>query len=280
MQSFARRPNIAPVIKVGGSILRSRQDYEIVARLLRPWIDAGSWVVVSAAHGITDFLEHLSRDRQQDSVWKFLAAHADIVGVSTLAELEEELAAAVLDASVPDNVLLSWGERSSAAALRTHLDKLGARIPIVELPCQCPLPPHRAAIVPGFYMRDARGRIHMLPRGGSDISAVLLAMRLGATQVRLWKNGGGIHETVNETSVFREISGFTLLNRLGNTIHPLHPAALRLALRHGIELTLEDPQGRHPPTRIAAGTVSEARERSRAETHEGFPNVFGAGGEV
>ncbi len=280
MQSSARRHTLAPVIKVGGSLLRDRQDYEILAHLLRPWIDNGAWVVVSAAKGITDSLARLSCDRRQALVRKFLADHAYKVGVPTPAELEEELSAAALDASVHDNLLLSWGERSSAAALRIHLERLGARIPIVELPCKGTLPPHRAAIVPGFYLRDARGLIHMLPRGGSDISAVLLAVRLGAKQVRLWKNGGGIHESGNETSVLREISGSALLKRLGNTIRPLHPTALRLALRHGIDLTLEDPQGHYPPTRIVAGSVRGARAQGQVAIHRNPTNAIRAGSEV
>ena len=47
----------ATVIKVGGSLLRDEDEYSTVSGFLAPVIRAGpTWVVVSAAFGVTDAL--------------------------------------------------------------------------------------------------------------------------------------------------------------------------------------------------------------------------------
>ena len=258
------------VIKVGGSVLRGEADYRAVADRLRPWLDCGAWVVISAAHGVTDELERIASERRPEPVLDLLARHAIWAGEPLPADLASELASAVRDASAPTATILSWGERASAATLRARLSRVGVHVPVAELPCRG-LPSTRlAAIVPGFYVRDMRGRVQLFPRGGSDISAVLLAARLHAREVRLWKNGGGLRAPADPTSTLPEVNGYDLLARLGEAIRPLHPAAVRLALRAGVELVLEDPSGQYPSTRIrnlTLGAYGYQPTRQLPETH-------------
>jgi len=230
------------VIKVGGSLLREGSDYAEIANRLVPWLDRGAWVVVSASAGVTDDLDRLAHHREDDALLEILGRHTRLAGESLPFGLEGELTNAVHDHG-DRTTIVSWGERASAAALQARLQRIHTLVPMVELPSTGAMTDHAAAIVPGFYVRDAGGRIHLLPRGGSDISAVLLARRLGRSEVRLWKNGGGIHAS-DGASVVREIHGHDLVDRLGETVRPLHPAAVRLALRWGIELVLESPA--HP----------------------------------
>ena len=42
------------------------------------------------------------------------------------------------------------------------------------------------AVMPGFYGGGADGRIHTLPRGGSDISGALLASASGSDAYENW----------------------------------------------------------------------------------------------
>ena len=246
------RPPATSVIKVGGSLLRDESDYRTIARCLRPELARGAWVVVSAAHGVTDELEDLARDRRPEAVAALLARHDRLAGTPLPAPLRSELMSGLREASVAHGTILAWGERASAAALQSRLSQLGVHVRVAELPWSG-LPPIRgAALVAGFYVRDPNGGVSLMSRGGSDISAVLLAVRLHTPEVRLWKSGGGIH-TADATSTIPEMEGFELLERLGDRIRPLHPSALRLALRCQIELILEDPTGAGPPTRIRTG---------------------------
>lgn len=48
-------------------------------------------------------------------------------------------------------------------------------------------------VIPGFYGRDERGGIALLPRGGSDVSGALAAAALGATLYENWTDVDGFH---------------------------------------------------------------------------------------
>jgi aspartokinase/homoserine dehydrogenase 1 len=66
----------------------------------------------------------------------------------------------------------------TAAAARDHL------LPVIESGA--------VAIVPGFFGATPDGRVATLGRGGSDLTATLLARTLGARDVFLWKDVPGI----------------------------------------------------------------------------------------
>jgi aspartate kinase len=248
------------VIKVGGSILRSEESYRTVARLLAERLKREpTWIVVSAAQGITDALERLGRTTVGRQAHSLLEVQSRLTGVPCTSNWEADLRDRVCEAQIGHtDRLLAWGEQASTAALRSHLFRFGIRVPIVELTQGIRLPSWWAALVPGFYVRDRAGKARCLPRGGSDISALLVAAQLGARSVRLWKDGGGILSTPN--GVMPEIEAAALLPSITRTIRPLHPAALLLAIRRGIDLVLEDPFNHCAPTRImarGAGSVYE-----------------------
>lgn len=244
------------VIKVGGSLLRSPLAYgEIASRLAEEFRRGPTRVVVSAAYGITDALDRLARSASPRDASALLERQADASGVPLTPSGAGEFWRGFREAKAGSRGrLLSWGERESAAALQVHLERLGAWAPIEELRVPDALPT-RTAIVPGFYVRDRWGRMRCLPRGGSDISAVLVASQLRAASVRFWKDGGGIRAN---GGVLAEVDSSVLLKRLAGTVRPLHPAALLLASRRGIDLILEDPFGHHGSTRI------RCRESARA----------------
>lgn len=231
------------IVKIGGSLLTDGTAFEAIAARLHQDLDqAPTWIVVSAARGVTERLRQLARDRDP--------VVSQNLGDDHLAwglppALASELKQLATHASHDD--ILAWGERASAAILQGRLADLGRRAPIVELRGRSRLPVLGTAIVPGFYLRDVRGRRRLLPRGGSDIAALLVATWTGAETVHLWKEGGGIRFDGLVSPILRSQE---LLLRIGSSIHPLHPAAARIAQRRGIELVLEDPWGRHPSTNV------------------------------
>lgn len=253
------------VIKVGGSVLCDHRSYASIARRLVEELDVGpTWIVVSAAAGVTDRLAQLAAGPAEEAGYRALVrSHERLNRAPLEPEILEELtgARAELDEGAPSR-LLAWGERASASILRRLLERAGWTLPLVELAWDGPLGADPNAIVPGFYLRGPGGVLRLLPRGGGDISAVLAAARLGSSQARLWKAGGGLR--LDDRWIPR-IGSEDLVPRLPEPTRPVHVEAVRLAGRLGIELRLEEPYGRSPATTITvsgSGLVgSSARRR-------------------
>jgi aspartate kinase len=175
------------VIKVGGSVLTGAPSYRraasFVAARLSEHPGERLVVVVSAEHGVTDAL---------------LATAREIVDVPDPATLD---------------LLWSTGELRSAALLALQLQALGVRaaalnvhqtgltepdvqagpgrIAVRRLRLAAALARHDVVVTPGFLARGDGDGIVSLGRGGSDLTAVLLAAGLGARQCELVKDVPG-----------------------------------------------------------------------------------------
>lgn len=175
------------VIKLGGSILTSARAYRRAAVFVRNTLRIAPHerlvVVVSAQEGTTDTLERSARTivtepprAALDLLWStgeirsvaWLALHLESLGVAA-APLNIHEAGL----TVPDTGREAGRIHLSAARLRGAL----ARYSIV--------------VVPGFLATDASQRIVSLGRGGSDLTAVLLAEGLRACRCELIKDVPG-----------------------------------------------------------------------------------------
>jgi aspartate kinase len=175
------------VLKLGGSVLTGASGYRRAAAFLADRLcqHPGEHLlaVVSAEYGETDAL---------------LASARDIVA---------EPDAAALD------LLWSTGELRSAALLALHLHARGVRAVALNvhqaglvasddaghpghagvrtLSLRAALASHDVVVAPGFLARAAGDRIVSLGRGGSDLTAVLLAAGLQARCCELVKDVPG-----------------------------------------------------------------------------------------
>lgn len=177
------------VIKIGGSILTNARAYRRAALFVsnrhRVSPTERLVVVVSAQKGSTDDLE------------------------VTAKKITDAPDPAALD------ILWSTGELRSVALLTFHLQTLGipaVAVNIHEAGLSVPenerdaitghvkihprrlrefLEAHSIAIVPGFFATDSADRVVSLGRGGSDLTAVLLAIGLEASRCVLIKDVGG-----------------------------------------------------------------------------------------
>jgi aspartokinase len=182
----ARGREIA-VVKIGGSILINTGAYRraaiFVRRMLRANPEERFVVVVSAQEGATDSLERSAR------------------------KIHREPKSAARD------LLWSTGEIRSVALLTLHLEALGvhaAPLNIHEAGLTLPetvreaghirlnagrlagvLADFPVAVVPGFFATNAASQIVSLGRGGSDLTAVLLAEGLRACRCELIKDVPG-----------------------------------------------------------------------------------------
>lgn len=183
---FSVRQKIV-VTKLGGSILTGPASYTRVARFLAERLAAhpeeNLVLVVSAQNGETDALL-----REAESI-------VDSPGDAAL------------------DLLWSTGELRSVARLALHLQAVGIRAAALDVQrtglrvaarglgvaraefnsanIRAALAAHRVVIVPGFLATDNAGAIVTLGRGGSDLTAVLLAAGLGAMRCELIKDVPG-----------------------------------------------------------------------------------------
>jgi homoserine dehydrogenase len=175
------------VLKFGSSVLRMAQDLPNVVHEIYRWVRDG-YRVIAVVSAIGNTTEVLIRDSQM------------------LCGAPEAFATAEL---------LATGERASAALLAIALDRAGVAARVVsprEIGFEVTGTPldaeptgldvarvgellHAAPVlvVPGFFGTDAAGRTHCLGRGGSDLTAVFLAVSLYA-RCRLIKDVDGVYE--------------------------------------------------------------------------------------
>jgi homoserine dehydrogenase len=212
------------VLKFGGSILARTEDIARAVHECYRWYREGHRVlaVVSAIGDATDRLieqaERYGHAPHPSALASLVAtgestsaAHlwlgCDAAGLSAVALDPREFALRVggpADDATPHSV--------DADALRRALDD------------------HGVVIIPGFVGIDERGRIALLGRGGSDLTAILLAASLGA-RCRLIKDVAGLyeHDPARPGPFARRYASITFDDaaRLGGAI--LQPKALRFA---------------------------------------------------
>ena len=176
------------VLKFGSSILRSQADAPAVASEVYGHVRAGRKVVavVSAFGGQTDRLlsdaRLLGLDHENDLLPGYVA-------------LGEEQAAA-LTAIACDRIGLD------AVALSVRELGIVAEGPAEHAhPCDLKsgallkaLAEHQVVVVPGFGAVRPDGKVALLGRGGSDMTAVFLAAELGLKRVRLVKDVDGLYD--------------------------------------------------------------------------------------
>jgi aspartate kinase len=243
------------VLKIGGSVLRDEASYAATAEFLRCRLaerpegqedDAERLVViVSAQYGATDEL--------------LAEAQAIVAGAS---EVNND----ALD------LLWSTGELRSVARLALHLQRIGvSAIPfnvhqtglvadrvtgttVRPLRLLAALAASRIVIVPGFLGVSAGGTITSLGRGGSDLTAVLLATAVRADACELIKDVPGyftadphqdtkarqIHDLAIEDALRMADAGCDLVQR----------AALAAAAQAGLHLVIRSMDAAAPVTHV------------------------------
>jgi aspartate kinase len=244
------------VLKVGGSVLRDEASYAATADVLRGRLaerpDERLVVIVSAQYGATDGL------------------------------LAEAQAIAPEPANAALDLLWSTGELRSVARLALHLQRIGVTaIPfnvhqtglIADRVTGTTVRPRhlvaalaaaRIVIVPGFLGVGADGTITSLGRGGSDLTAVLLAIAVRADACELIKDVPGyftadphrdaqarqIHDLSIEDALRMADAGCDLVQR----------AALAAAAQAELYLVIRSMDAAAPVTRCHSRAPSRSQQ--------------------
>lgn len=174
---------VLSVLKLGGSVLRDAASYASAARFLQDRLNANPGerlvVIVSAQYGATDALLEEARAITADPdthALDLLWSTGELRSVALLALHLQRLGTPALPFNVHQTGLVA--ERASGTTVRP-LRLLAA------------LAASRLVIVPGFLGVSAGGTIASLGRGGSDLTAVLLASAIRADACELIKDVPG-----------------------------------------------------------------------------------------
>ena len=241
------------VLKFGGSVLGTARDYAAAVADVKRHLQRGERVlaVVSALKGATDSLLADARD--------FGPAPEPAATASLLATGEAASAARLalaLNAAGVEAALLD----PSAIGLTTRGPLLDADpVAVDDEALRRALERSGAAVVPGFFGRDTSGGYALFGRGGTDLTALFLAHRLGAKACRLLKNVDGVYEHDPEAGGRKprryEVISWDDALKLGSRV--IQPKSLHFARRERVEFTVAavgSPRG----TRVGAGPTAWA----------------------
>ena len=213
------------VLKFGSSVLRSEADLPRAVHEIYRWLRDGYSVVavVSAFGKTTDQLLASAREYSEQPPEGALA-----LLLSTGEKRAAALLALALDrAGVPASAFdpSRLGLRTSGRVLNAEPVRLNVSA------IRKALDDSRVAVVPGFIGQMQDGRTSLLGRGGSDLSALFLAVNLRG-RCRLLKDVDGVYDHDPHVSAARCYESLTWEDALAIGGRIIQQKALRFAREH------------------------------------------------
>lgn len=175
------------VIKIGGSVLTGQPAYRRAAAFVgsrlvaRP--DEGIVIVVSAELGVTDALLAAAREivpEPEQSILDLLWSTGELRSAALLALSLHAIGVRATAINVHQTGLTQPAEAGVAGASQVKPLRLRALLAESDV-----------VVAPGFLARGTGDAVVSLGRGGSDLTAVLLAAGLGAARCELLKDVPG-----------------------------------------------------------------------------------------
>jgi aspartate kinase len=251
------------VDKFGGSVLTRPEDIaaavEVVvaqrAMGLRPV------VVVSAFEGVTDAILSSAAVLLPDGGASLRGDRAHAPDSAMARETDralatgEALSAALFALGLEAHGLAARSFSGAEAGIRTAAAHLGAAVRrVYSRPLRTAVADGLVPVVAGFQGIGAHGELTTLGRGGTDLSAVALAVALRADRCELFKDVGGVWEAdphlVPAARLLPAVSAIQLelLGELGAEV--VHPVAVRRARRGRLRLVVRSLDDGAPATEV------------------------------
>ena len=173
------------VLKFGSSVLRSESDLPTAVHEIYRWWREGFQVVavVSAFGNTTDELTqraHEVCDQPNDEM------------VAALLATGEAASSALLGLALNRSGIRATVFDAQQAGLATDGPVLDANLTSIDTARVLEALRNGVVVLPGFVGRDKSGKTTLLGRGGSDLTALFIAQRLGAV-CRLIKDVDGLY---------------------------------------------------------------------------------------
>jgi aspartate kinase len=185
--------NALTVIKIGGSVLTGAAAYRRAARFLEQQLalrpGGKILAIVSAERGLTDALltaaRELAADPDQEAL-DLLWSTGELRSVALLVLALQNIGIRAAGANIHQTGLVSRRGLRAAQPSRSGVRPLRLRSLLSTAD---------VVVAPGFLARTEGDSVASLGRGGSDLSAVLLAAGLGAERCELLKDVPGYFNT-------------------------------------------------------------------------------------
>ncbi len=255
-------PRSAPdvvVDKFGGWILRRPVDIAEAVAVVERQIAAGvrPVVVVSAFEGVTDTILASAEALMPDAGWLREPAAEHDPGMAREADRAlatgEALSAALFALGLQARGIPARSFSGAEAGIRTAAAHLGAEVRrVLARPLRAALADGLVPVVAGFQGIGTHGELTTLGRGGTDLSAVALAVALRAARCELFKDVGGVLEAdphlVPDARFLAIVDALQLelLAEMGAEI--VHPVAVRRARRGRMALVVRAMDDDAPQT--------------------------------
>ncbi|MBX7067673.1 MAG: aspartate kinase [Parachlamydiales bacterium] len=241
-------------MKFGGASVSAPESFQKIAKIIieRSLQDKKLVVVVSAMAGQTDELLELARKvhpnpptREQD----MLVSVGERISIALLAMALERQGKEAVSFTGSQSGIITCENHSDARIVEIRPKRLHEA-----------LNQEKVAIVAGFQGMSRKGEITTLGRGGSDTSAVALAVALGAERVEFYKDVPGIFDAdpkKNEgAKLMPNLSYADALELAKKGAKVLHARCIELAEKNGVQLAVHsfnDPK--LPGTVVGFGQI-------------------------
>lgn len=223
-------------MKFGGASVAEPKCFIDVARIIAARRAADSScqlvVVVSAMQGVTDQLIGLAHQVSKTPAsreYDMLVSTGERVSIALLAMALSDIGQKAVSFTGSQSGIITDGQHSEARIVDVRPQRILEKLSENSL-----------VIVAGFQGVSQGKEITTLGRGGSDTSAVALAIALGAECVEFYKDVGAIYthdpKKVASATPFKMLSYKEALALVEAGAKVLHPRCVHLAARNGIEL--------------------------------------------
>lgn len=263
------QPSRIVVDKFGGSVLRRPEDIAAAVGAVAAQRAAGERpvVVVSAFEGVTDAILGSAAVLLPDGGAALREAGHDpdsLLARETDRALAtgEALSAALFALGLQARGIRARSFSGAEAGIRTAAAHLGAEVRrVLPRRLRAALAEDLVPVVAGFQGIGTHGELTTLGRGGTDLSAVVLAVALRADRCELFKDTGGILEAdphlVPEARFLASVDAFQLELLAEAGAEVVHPVAVRRARRGKLRLVVR-AVGEGPSTQVLARRTDDA----------------------
>ncbi|MEO0205068.1 MAG: ACT domain-containing protein [candidate division WOR-3 bacterium] len=233
--------NNIKVFKIGGSVLSEPEDFLKIARLILKFKNAKICLVTSATKDKTDeLIKSFTKAVPEPDFYSFerFVGMGEIQSAMIFESVFNFLgvnAKAIIPGMSEWPIHIRLKSRSRLSAQKINEKREFTLLPMAKKIAQRYLIPllnkNTVLVVPGFIAQDERNKTVTLGRGGSDISALLLAELLEAKELILVKDVGGIlsvdPKIVSNTKMIKRLSWAELGALAASGAQVLNPISLK-----------------------------------------------------
>lgn len=237
------------VQKYGGSSLATIECVLNVAkRIIQKKSEGHDLVVVVSAMGNTtnELLElaHKVSSHPPARELDMLLTSGERISIALLAMALDRLGQASISFTGSQSGIVTDTSHTNAKILEVKADRIREQLKLGKV-----------VIVAGFQGVSTEKEITTLGRGGSDVTAVMLAATLGASCCEFYKDIDGVYthdpKTFSDAKKLEKCSYEVVLNMIQHGSKPLHLDALHLARKYSIPLYIASSFQDYKGTRVS-----------------------------